>query len=241
MNSLAKNAFYFLYKYSGTMYAQERLAYLRGNRHMAICLFHRVTDEIPEDGLTVTTGWFRGFCALMRTHFRVVPLGELYRILQTGETPPRGTVAITFDDCYLDNLPAARVLAEYHLPATFFLPSQYVGTDHLFPWDKHLKRMPNLTWDAVKEMVHLGHDIGSHTVSHADLGVIGPEQARIELRESKRTLEDRLQRPIRWLAYPFGGKDNFRPEYLSLAHQLGYEACFSGYGGFVYPGTCGKV
>ena len=55
---------------------------------MSVVLFHRVTDEIPVDGLTVTTAWFRGFCALMRDRFHVVRLSELHRILMAGETPP---------------------------------------------------------------------------------------------------------------------------------------------------------
>lgn len=241
MKTLAKSTIFNLYKYSGAMHAQERLAYWSGRRFMTVVLFHRVTDEIPEDGLTVTTSWFRGFCALMRDHFNVVPLAELYRILQAGEKPPMRTTAITFDDCYRDNLFAARVLAEHELPATFFIPPRYVGTDHVFDWDKDLKRMPNLTWDDVKEMVQLGHDIGSHTVSHADLGAIGPEEARVELRDSKKMLEDTLQRPVRWLAYPYGGRNNFRPEYLPLVYEYGYEACFSAYGGFIHPSMLGQI
>ena len=241
MDSLAKSTFCALYKYSGVMAAQERMAYWSGRRFMSIVLFHRVTDEIPVDGLTVSTTWFRGFCALMRDSFHVVPLANLHRMLQAGQTPPLRTVAITFDDCYRDNLFAARVLAEHQLPATFFIPTQYVGTDHVFPWDVDLKRMVNLTWDDVLEMQALGHEIGSHTVSHPDMGVIGPDETRIEMADSKKTLEDRLQRPVRWFAYPYGGRNNFRPEYLPLAGELGYEACFSALRGFVHPHMRGQI
>ena len=108
-------------------------------------------------------------------------------------------MAITFDDCYRDNLFAARVLAEHGLPATFFIPTKYVGTDHVFPWDIGLKRMANLTWDDVREMQALGHDIESHTVSHPDLGAIDAAEVRMELADSKKTLEDTLQRPVRYL------------------------------------------
>ena len=241
MKSLAKSTIFGLYKYTGAMHAQERLAYWSGRRFMTVALFHRVTDAIPEDGLTVTTAWFRGFCALMRDRFHVVPLAELHRMLQARETPPRRTMAITFDDCYRDNLFAARVLAEHRLPATFFIPTKYVGTDHVFAWDQHLPRMPNLSWDDVREMVQLGHEIGSHTLSHADLGVLGPAEARMELGDSKKLLEDTLGRPVRWLAYPYGGRGNFRPEYLPLAYELGYQACFSAFGGFIYPQMFGQV
>ena len=241
MNSLVKSAFYGLYKYSGAWAAQERLAYWSGRRFMSAVLFHRVTDAIPQDGLTVTTAWFRGFCKLVRQRFNVVPMARLHRMLETGETPPLRTIAITFDDCYRDNLAAARVLAEHGLPATFFIPTKYVGTDHVFPWDASLKRMPNLSWKEVQQMQQLGHEIGSHTVSHPDLGVIDLAHAERELADSKKTLEDRLERPVRWFAYPFGGRNNFRPEYLQLAQSLGYEACFSAQRGFIQPNMRGQI
>jgi len=241
MTSLAKSAGCGLYKYSGAMHAQERLAYWSGRRFMSVVLFHRVTDEIPVDGLTVSTAWFRGFCELMRDRFHVVPLAELHRLLMSGTTPPLRTVAITFDDCYRDNLLAARMLAEHGLPATFFIPTGYVGTDCVFPWDIGLKPMANLTWDDVNEIQHLGHEVGSHSVSHPDLGITGPAEARLEMADSKKTLEDRLQRPVRWFAYPFGGRSNFRPEYWPLAQELGYDACFSALSGFIQPHHRGQI
>jgi len=235
MRSFARATICALYKYSGLMALQERIAYWSGRRFMSVVLFHRVTDAIPEDDLTVSTEWFKSFCELMRDRFNVVPMTQLYRMLNKGQTPPMRTVAITFDDCYRDYVAAARTLAHYKLPATFFIPTGYVGTDHVFPWDAGLKRMPNLPWSDIREMQSLGHEIGSHTVTHADLGVIPAAKARRELADSKKTLEDRLQRPVRWFAYPFGGKENFRPEYLPLAQEVGYEACFSAVSGFVQP------
>jgi peptidoglycan/xylan/chitin deacetylase (PgdA/CDA1 family) len=104
-----------------------------------------------------------------------------------------------------------------------------------------LRHLANLDWDDLREMVRLGHEIGSHTVSHADLGLIGAEEARRELVESKKALEVRLGCPARWFAYPFGGRGNFRPEYLPLVQAAGYEGCFSGYGGFVHPGMAGQI
>jgi peptidoglycan/xylan/chitin deacetylase (PgdA/CDA1 family) len=241
MKSLVKSAFCGLYKYSGAMAVQERLAYWSGRRFMTVVLFHRVTDAVPEDGLTVSTDWFKGFCRLMRDRFNVVSLAQLHRMLMTGETPPMRTVAITFDDCYRDNLAAAQVLSNYRLPATFFIPTKYVGTDHVFPWDVDLAQMPNLSWQDIGEMQQMGHEIGSHTVSHPDLGALAPAKVRREMADSKKTLEDRLQRPVRWFAYPFGGPSNFRPEYLPLARELGYEACFSALSGFIQPNMRGQI
>ena len=147
----------------------------------------------------------------------------------------RHTVAITFDDCYRDNLAAARVLADFGLPACFFIPTSFVDTDTIFEWDKHLPRMPNLTWNEVREMAGLGFEIGSHTVTHADLATVPIEQMRRELALSKETLQNKLDRQVRWLAYPFGGKENFRLDRLPLVYEAGYEGCLSGHGRFVFP------
>src|SRR5205085_12658230 len=141
---------------------------------------------------------FRRICRLLRRDFRVVPLAEVHETLRSGRPAPPRTVAITFDDCYRDNLDAARVLAEHGLPATFFLPTAFVGTDHVFAWDRHLPRLPNLTWDDVAAMAALGFEIGSHTVSHPDMARVSQEQARHELCESRAVLEKRLGRRVRW-------------------------------------------
>ena len=66
-------------------------------------------------------------------------------------------------------LPCA-ILAEFGLAATFFVPTGFIETDHVFAWDMHLPRLANLTWDDVREMSERGFEIGSHTVTHANLG-----------------------------------------------------------------------
>ena len=229
------------YRHSGAMRLQEAAARALGQRFLTIVLFHRVTDAIPEDGLTVSTARFRRICELLARRFRVVPLAEVFRLHRAGGDWPRRTVAVTFDDSYRDNLDASFVLREYGLPATFFVPTGYVGTERRFEWDRHLPPLPNLSWADVRAMADAGFEIGSHTVNHADLGSVGAEEARAELVESRQELQDRLGRPVRWLAYPFGGRHNLRPEYLPLITEAGYEGAVSAYGGFVTPRADGRV
>jgi hypothetical protein len=255
MGTLAKAALCGLYKYSGAMALEEALVHRAGRSRLAVLVFHRVTDEIAEDGLTVGTARFRAICDLLRRRFRVVPLGEVFRLVRgapvpagqarqarTGSGPaPRRTVAVTFDDCYRDNLPAARVLAEHGLPACFFIPTAYVGTDRVFPWDRHLKPLANLSWDEVRQIAGLGFEVGSHSVTHPDFATLTAAEARRELSESRAVLEERLGRRVRWFAYPFGGRNNFRPEWLPLLEEAGYEGAVSAYGRLVAPGDAAGV
>lgn len=225
-----------LYRYSGILAAQEMIYHWSGRSCLSILVLHRVTDEIPEDGLTIGCARFHDLCRTLAQRYRVVPLGEIYRLTRNGAALPPRTLAITFDDCYRDNLSAARVLAEHGLPATFFIPTSFVGTDHVFPWDSALKQMPNLSWEEVREMHQLGFEIGSHTVTHPDMGTVSGEQVCRELIESKAVLESRLGSRVRWFAYPFGGVNNFRADCVPLLQQAGYDAGFSAYGGFIYRG-----
>ena len=243
MNSLLvapKIGFCYAYKYVGAASIYDRVARQFGRQSLAILLFHRVTDAIPEDGLTIHSARFRSICTMLRRRFKVVPLSQIFELVRSGDRMPERTVAITFDDCYRDNLTAAQVMRELGLPATFFLPTGFVGTDKVFPWDDNLPRLPNLTWDEVRQLADMGFEVGSHTVSHPDLGSASPEEARYEMIASRNELERRLDRPVRWFAYPFGGVNNFRPGLLPVVEEAGYEGCVSAFGGLIRPG-CGPV
>jgi peptidoglycan/xylan/chitin deacetylase (PgdA/CDA1 family) len=241
MLPLAKHTLCGIYKYSGIMRVQEAVHQRLGRSFMVVLLFHRVNDDIPEDGLTVSTARFRSICHLLRRKFQVLSLAQANELSRSGRPFPPRSVAITFDDCYRDNLFAARVLADHGLPACFFVPSQLVGTNHVFEWDRNLKRMPNLSWDEVREIARLGFDIGSHTLTHPDLTCISRDHARSEIVDSRKHIEDQIGLPVRWFAYPFGGEDKFRSDLIPFVEEAGYEACFSGHGGFIHEGQHGTV
>lgn len=65
---------------------------------------------------------------------------------------------------------------------------------------------------------------GSHTLSHAMLDRVPPDEARVEISESKRELEAIVGRPIRFLAYPNGRSNGVVEEF---AREAGYEAAFA--------------
>jgi peptidoglycan/xylan/chitin deacetylase (PgdA/CDA1 family) len=241
MKSVLRTAVCAACKYSGGVRLGEALAGWAGRGHAVILLFHRVTDAIPEDGLTVSTARFRRICAMLRRTFRVVSLGEIFRLARLGEPLPPRTAAVTFDDCYYDNLAAGGVLAEQGLPATFFVPAGYVGTQQRFPWDSHLPPLRNLSWDDVRAMAGMGFEIGSHTLTHPDLASLPLAEAQHEIWDSRREIEKQLGRPVRWFAYPFGEREHFRDDLLPLVAEAGYEGCVSAYGGLVHRGMTGLM
>lgn len=71
---------------------------------------------------------FEAHVQLLARRCHVVSIDRLVQQIERGEPICQGTVVITFDDGYLDNLTvAAPILAKYNLPATIYLATEYVG------------------------------------------------------------------------------------------------------------------
>jgi peptidoglycan/xylan/chitin deacetylase (PgdA/CDA1 family)/SAM-dependent methyltransferase len=101
-----------------------------------VLIYHRVSD-LPLDPqlLCVSLENFDLHLRELASSRRVVPLFQLLGECRTGK-PPAGSVALTFDDGYLDNLTNALPLLErYGLHATIFVTSGMVGSDEEFWWD----------------------------------------------------------------------------------------------------------
>jgi len=213
---------------------RDRLWAARKTLPAAVLLFHRVTNDIPEDGITVSKQTFRVMIENLAQRYKPISLRALLDHHDRGELWPSRTVVVTFDDGYRDNFEnAAPILAEFGVPATFFVTVDAIGTERVMPWDEHLKgRVPWMSWSQVREMHSRGFEIGSHTLTHPDLGQLRGPRAWEEISDSKAKLEDQLGAPAPSFAYPFGRKENFCEENRQLAQRAGYRCCCSAYGGF---------
>ena len=203
---------------------------------MIVVTFHRVNDWMAEDGITCDSGKFETFCRFFQSHFKIVRLAEQVAGCRNGRGMG-GTLSITFDDGYRDNVEvAAPILQRLGLPATFFVTTGFIGTDYVPPWDQHLSQQPGwMTWDQVRALRDQRFDIGGHTVHHIDLGAESPEVIRRELAQCRATLQAELGKPATLFAYPFGGRGNISPASLELVREAGFECCVSACGGVNAP------
>jgi len=199
---------------------------------MTIVAFHRVSDQMPEDGLTCSSAKFEAFCEFFRTRFQVIPLSQQVARCSAAKGVG-GTLSITFDDGYLDNFEvAAPILRKLKLPAALFVTTGFIGTSHPAAWDNHLAQHPGwMTWDQVRSLAAQGFEIGSHTDTHINLGKADPEVARAELRLSREKLQQELGARPRLFAYPFGGREHISERSRELVREAGFECCLSCCGG----------
>lgn len=197
-----------------------------------IVAFHRVEDRLPEDGLTRNSRDFESFCRFFKTHFDVTTLDDVVTRLEQKKSIA-GTVAITFDDGYLGNFEvAAPILKKLGLPATFFVATRFIGSDVVPWWDRDLPFQPGwMTWDHVRELDREGFEIGAHTKTHVDLGVIDGEAAEEEIRGSRDDLRTELGREATLFAYPYGQVKNMIEPNRERIKRAGFRCCVSCHGG----------
>ena len=77
-------------------------------------------------------------------------------LLPAAPAAARTVITLSFDDALTSQEQALPILAEFGFRGSFFIPSARVNTSG------------NLTWDQVREIAAAGHEIGGHTLDHAN-------------------------------------------------------------------------
>jgi peptidoglycan/xylan/chitin deacetylase (PgdA/CDA1 family) len=83
-----------------------------------------------------------------------------------------------------------------------------------------------LSWDDLTMLLRAGHEVGSHTRTHADLAALGAEELEEEVEGSRIELMARLG-PVRHFAWPYGRFSNVKTETIRAIARAGYESCAS--------------
>ena len=230
-----KTLLYSVIYYSGLFHLVRTVRKITVSYRVCVLLYHRVND-LADDAMTAGVQQFAEHMAVIRKYYSVLPTSVLVQKLKSGEKLPGNSLVIHFDDCYRDVYThASAILAQVEFPACCFVSSGFIGTDKAFPHDLAMCpfQMENLMPNDIIGLIKRGFEIGSHSVTHADLGHCSHQEAFTEVFQSKKDLDSLLGKPVRWFSYPFGGRKNIRPEVVELVRQAGYEAMFSAYGGYV--------
>lgn len=203
---------------------------------MVVIAFHRINDQLTNDGLTCSAAKFEAFCRFFRRYFKVLPFSEQVAGLRERR-PMGGTLSITFDDGYLDNFEvAAPILRKLALPATFFVTTGFIGSQIVPFWDEPLHIQPGwMTWDQLRSLADQGFEFGCHTDTHIDMACADEQTVRGELELSKEKLRQELGVSTKLFAYPFGGKQHINERSLELVRENGFSCCASCYGGSNAP------
>lgn len=155
-----------------------------------------IADGPLAPGLDVSPDWLRS----------VAKLPHQFRTLDESlKQPTADAMVFTFDDGDPTvGTHAVPVLAEFGIRASAFVMAP-------------VERRAPAFWS---ELLAAGWEIGSHSISHPALDLLGAPQARLEVRESKLRLEDMLGIPVRGFAFPYG---RFGRREIDFVVEAGYE------------------
>ncbi len=137
-------------------------------------------------------------------------------------------VMITFDDGLEDNFyNAFPILKKYKVPAIFFVPSGLMGSQFT------RNEFSCMTWDQVNEIAGDGlFEIGSHAVTHRKLTHLNKQEIESEIMNSKKIIEEKINKKIISFASPFG---KYNDDALESLKKNNYKIAFS-----TYPDSLGN-
>jgi len=130
--------------------------------------------------------------------YNTISLDDLYQSLTSNTLLPKNPIVLTFDDGYKSFYQNAYpLLKKYKMKATEFVITQ-VETAPAY-----------LSWDEIIEMDKSGLiEFGAHTRHHPNLPDLTENSAIDEIVGSKKDIEEHINKPVKWFAYPYGGYNN---------------------------------
>ncbi len=134
-------------------------------------------------------------------------------------------IDISFDDCTIEDIHIDALMTKYKLndKITYFWPAMPKVVNE----PKGRKSLEN------KDMYSIASrsKIGSHTISHRLLTRIPIEDARLEITDSRKILQDKFNQEISSFAYPRGYSN---PDLQKLVQEAGYQDARGVSVGYIY-------
>lgn len=156
--------------------------------------------------------------------------------------PHHERVMLSFDDGFFSSYQAIKKLTPHKV--TFFVCPEFINRARTNSWQSffyhNLRRTESLrdqkfieavrpaSWEELRELVRLGHTIGSHTMTHAQLSNnISEKELAREIIGSADIIEDKLQVKVEDFAYPFGDLRSIDERAYRLIKRR-YQYCYTG-------------
>jgi peptidoglycan/xylan/chitin deacetylase (PgdA/CDA1 family) len=82
-----------------------------------------------------------------------------------------------------------------------------------------------MTWSQVQELRKAGHTVGAHTMSHPNVAHVSETEARFEIVESKKRLEQELGVPVEHFSYPHPALNpQWSRQTLEITREAGFKS-----------------
>lgn len=194
---------------------------LAAQDHLPILQYHHVGEKTPFSTSVTPAQFQEHMDYLDDAGFQVLDLAKALADIKQGIALPEKSVAITFDDAYLNIYQSGfPILKEKGFPFTIFINTQPVRQ----------KNKNFLSWDNMREMQRSGASFANHTDSH-------PYMLRLVKKETSEEWQKRMRKEIDYvetrliaelgespnmLAYPYGESNAWLRQYLKQIDMIGF-------------------
>lgn len=192
-------------------------------KSLRILTYHNVLP-VPRNDWAVSVFHFIEQMHFLADHYALVSLDDIRAWMNGKRDIPENAVAVTFDDGLQGVYDYAfPVLDRYNIPATAFVLEEATKKGKI--WSGELA----LTVEQIMTMAKHRFIVGSHGRSHVSLGAsaLSEHQLTGETEGSRKTLEDLLEMPVRYFAYPYGTKRDLNSRVISAVEDAGYQLAFT--------------
>ena len=187
---------------------------------LPILYYHRVEENVPFAKGISPRIFATQMEYLWKRGYHSVSFDDLADHLLVGRPLPSRPFIISFDDGYIDHFTRAYpVMKRYGFTATIFIPSAFIGRKSEWEGCTGEDVVPLMSYENIQAMLADGFQFGAHTQSHKNLISLPAEEARDEVEQGKKELEELLQKPVGCFAYPFG---NFNQEIIGIVKNAGF-------------------
>jgi hypothetical protein len=153
------------------------------------------------------------------------------------------SLALTFDDGLISQYHAAQTLSRLGVSACFFVCPGAIGgnpeiSNEAYFRDRLMIRQQGImSWDQLRELRSIGHEVGSHTCTHVNLASVDRSLASHELSHSKQWIEQELGLCDHF-AWPYGTMATISDGLLEHGEMLGYRSMASAISGSYAAAEC---
>ncbi|MDG2221126.1 MAG: polysaccharide deacetylase family protein [Rubripirellula sp.] len=208
-----------------------------GNAPLSVLFYHRVADSHP-NSWTIGCQRFRQQIDYCEQHFEFIDLAEMQLRMEIGQSR-RPAVCLTFDDGYRDNSDfALPLLIQRRIPCTYFVCTANILNQTPFPQDEATGQpLAVNSVEQIQAAADAGIEIGCHTKHHVDFSHVHDERTvRDEIIHAKAELENLIDRPVRYFAFPYGMPEHLTRVAVDAVIEAGFDGFCSAYGGYNLPG-----
>ena len=193
-----------------------------GYQTVPVLTYHNFSDS-KQNLMMVTKNDFEAQMKFLKDNgYSVITLDDMFDFLEYKKQIPQKSVVITIDDGWQGVYQYAYpVLQKYGFPATLFVYTDLINGNR-----------KTLDWDQVAELDKGVIDIQCHTKTHRNFNKIEDKESlksyiadvEREIGESTRLIKKKLNKDVKYLAYPYGETNNLVIAYLK---KNGFRGAFT--------------